>query len=124
MRYIQYLTIILLCLLCGTLISFSYERIDPALLDDSNNWDDVKNIVVTQSVNWDDVSKLNLYDYEAPTEISFQGANWDEVGRLSWDSGTFKFEGDANESAKIFMEYVGLNLDKYCVEKERNASRI
>lgn len=30
----------------------------------------------------------------------------DEIGRLTWDDGTLKFEGNAEESAKVFFEYL------------------
>lgn len=36
--------------------------------------------------------------------ISFTNGGNTERGRLSWEDGVFKFEGDADESAKIFID--------------------
>jgi len=32
--------------------------------------------------------------------------NEKEIGRLSWDDGIFKFEGKAEESAKVFFDFL------------------
>ena len=34
----------------------------------------------------------------------------DNVGSLSWEDGVLHFEGDADASAKLFIESVGLQL--------------
>ncbi len=36
--------------------------------------------------------------------LVFTDTNDEEVGRLSWDSGTLVFEGNADESAEVFFE--------------------
>lgn len=40
--------------------------------------------------------------------IVFHGACNEEIGRLDWTGGKFKFEGDADEAAKVFIKSVGL----------------
>lgn len=45
----------------------------------------------------------------------------DNVGRLSWENGIMKFEGDTYESARIFFEYLKGHIDCYIdseMEKE------
>jgi hypothetical protein len=37
-----------------------------------------------------------------PTSFIFQGEQG-EIGRLSWGDGTFRFTGNADESAKLFF---------------------
>ena len=37
----------------------------------------------------------------------------DEIGRLSWEDGTFKFKGNAEESAKVFFDYVIEYMKEY-----------
>ena len=38
--------------------------------------------------------------------VVFYGNNTKEVGRLTWDTGRFVFSGDAEESAKVFFEFL------------------
>lgn len=42
---------------------------------------------------------------EANRSITFHGEDGD-VGKLTWDDGRFHFEGDADESARIFFDAV------------------
>lgn len=35
------------------------------------------------------------------------------VGKLSWVDGVFRFEGNAEESAKVFFEYLKRLIDEY-----------
>ena len=49
----------------------------------------------------------------APTSMIFGNG----VGKLSWGSGTMKFEGDVDESAKIFFEYLKSYVDEYINNK-------
>ena len=41
-----------------------------------------------------------------PHNITFQNADNEQVGKLSWDDGVFKFEGEAEESARIFFKII------------------
>lgn len=54
--------------------------------------------------------------YLSPTlrayNVTFQ-LEGKEVGRLSWDDGTMKFEGNADESAKIFFDVVIKNCQPF-----------
>jgi hypothetical protein len=45
--------------------------------------------------------------------------NGNEVGELSWDSGTLEFEGSAEESAKIFFDWLKHYVDMY-IEQQLN----
>ena len=47
----------------------------------------------------------------SPCNMIFSDKDGSEVGRLSWDSGEMIFEGKADESAKIFFEFLN-NLFK------------
>ena len=44
--------------------------------------------------------------------ISFSNES-EEVGRLSWNDGVMVFTGDADESAKIFFDYLKEHIDNY-----------
>lgn len=39
-----------------------------------------------------------------PLDITFTNGN--QVGILTWADGTFRFEGDHEESAKVFLDYL------------------
>ena len=41
----------------------------------------------------------------SPCNLIFWADN-KEVGKLTWDDGELKFEGDAHESAKLFIEHL------------------
>jgi len=40
-----------------------------------------------------------------------------EVGKMDWNDGTFKFSGDADESAKVFLGFLKPYLDEYVANK-------
>jgi len=49
--------------------------------------------------------KGNPIFYKPNRNITFHGEDG-EVGKLTWDDGRFHFEGDADESARIFFDAV------------------
>lgn len=52
-------------------------------------------------------SRLAISNSTAPNHnIIFHGKNGKEVGRFDFNDGDFKFEGDASEAAKVFVEWV------------------
>jgi len=44
----------------------------------------------------------------SPRNVTFMGENNEVVGKLTWDDGIFKFEGEAEESARIFFDSLKL----------------
>lgn len=46
-----------------------------------------------------------ISDASAPHNIVFHGKGGKEVGRFDFSEGDFKFEGDASEAAKVFVEW-------------------
>jgi len=40
------------------------------------------------------------------------------IGQLSWDTGVFVFEGEAEESAKIFFDFLSGPLENYLRERD------
>ena len=40
-----------------------------------------------------------------------------EIGKLDWSSGTLKFTGKADESAKVFFDFLKEYVDKYIEAK-------
>ena len=63
--------------------------------------------------------KYNELRMEADTIFSIKPSynmsfhNEKEVGTLSWDDGVLKFEGNMDESAKLFFEYLKPYVDDY-----------
>lgn len=57
----------------------------------------------------------------APPTVTFSQDNKD-IGTLSWEGGKFHFEGDAEESAKVFFDFLRPYIDNY-IESE-NKRRI
>ena len=52
-------------------------------------------------------SRLAISNSTAPNHnIIFHGPGGKEVGRMDFNDGDFKFEGDASEAAKVFVEWV------------------
>ena len=52
-----------------------------------------------------EIDKLEITQPADPRNVSF----WDndkEVGKLDWSSGTLKFSGSADKSAKVFFGYL------------------
>lgn len=55
------------------------------------------------------ISPSSLFAWTPANNITFKNEN-KECGRLTWDGGVFKFDGNAETSAKLFFNYVG----KFC----------
>lgn len=45
-------------------------------------------------------------DWRPMAQILFNDSNGNQVGKISWKGGVLKFEGNVDESAKIFFERV------------------
>ena len=57
----------------------------------------------------DPLADTTVINAEIPTEpcvITFYDPDGTEAGVLDWSDGTMRFEGDADESAKIFIEFI------------------
>lgn len=46
---------------------------------------------------------INIMNIEPNYTMVFHGDDNEEVGKLDWNDGIMKFEGDTEESAKIFF---------------------
>ena len=65
------------------------------------------------------MNEIKIRDIKLKLEhnIIFNDMNTgDEVGRLSWNKGKFEFEGDMDESARIFFDYLKGYVDSYLQE--------
>ena len=49
----------------------------------------------------------STYLWKPAPNVVFNGSDNKECGRFSWEGGIFKFEGNAETSAKLFANYVG-----------------
>lgn len=49
--------------------------------------------------------RYQISDASAPHNIVFHGKGGKEVGRFDFSEGDLKFEGDASEAAKVFVEW-------------------
>jgi hypothetical protein len=50
--------------------------------------------------------QLVISEPTVPRNIVFFDNNQKEVGRIDWTDGIIKFDGDVDESAKIFFEFL------------------
>jgi len=48
-----------------------------------------------------------------PPTITFSFSDGGDIGTLSWEGGVFKFEGNAEESAKEFFNFLKPMIDDY-----------
>ncbi len=46
--------------------------------------------------------------------FNFSDKDYKEVGQLCWEKGKFTFTGEADESAKLFFEYVKKHFEFGC----------
>jgi len=60
--------------------------------------------------------------YTAAWNVAFYEEN-EEIGRLSWDKGYFEFAGTANDSAKVFFEYIKVFINDWIAENCKEASK-
>jgi len=61
--------------------------------------------------------------YTPAWNVAFYNEENEEIGRLSWDKGYLEFTGTANDSAKVFFEYIKVFINAWIVEncgKEAN----
>ena len=81
------------------------------------NLDDMK-------IECEQAGNLEIMEPPTNTYIAFHDINKEgepEIGRLSWEDGIFKFEGNAKESAKVFFDFFiqHANINKCkCKDKE------
>ena len=43
-----------------------------------------------------------------------------KIGRMEWNDGVMKFTGNAEESAKVFFEYLKGLIDSYIAREKQN----
>lgn len=92
--------LLVLLLVIGINLKCINDKLDRLELHD--NIEKKEDSPITESKNITDNGDLLFVDlYIPPTSIIFG----DDIGKLSWEDGKMKFEGDAYESAKIFFDY-------------------
>lgn len=67
----------------------------------------IGSFVDDDAIKTSNVSKGEYIDYaqvRPPTTIVFEHEG-EEIGRLEWGSGKFHFIGEADQSAKVFLDY-------------------
>ena len=101
--------LLVLLLVIGINLKCINDKLDRLELYD--NIEKKEDSPITESKNITDNGDLLFVDsYIPPTSIIFG----DDIGRLSWEDGKMKFEGDAYESAKIFFDYfLIMYIDEY-----------
>ena len=65
----------------------------------------VNAITDTSALVYNTANRYQIANTDAPHNIVFHGKGGKEVGRFDFSDGDFKFEGDASESAKVFVEW-------------------
>lgn len=55
------------------------------------------------------LTRLNPHSFR-PDCITWRDKDNKQIGCLSWEDGVFKFEGKADESAKMFFNYIAHNF--------------
>lgn len=56
------------------------------------------------------IGGFNISQTKASKTIAFHNDNSEQIGCLSWEDGVFKFEGKAEESAKVFFDWMNTFL--------------
>lgn len=59
----------------------------------------------TNTLTYNTANRYQIANTTAQHNIVFHGPGGKEVGRFDFNEGTVKFEGDANEAAKVFTEW-------------------
>jgi len=59
-----------------------------------------------------------------PSKITFSSGNDKEIGKLSFRDGTMVFEGNAEESALVFFEYLTGMVNNYMSDMELKIKRM
>lgn len=57
------------------------------------------------TLTYNTAGRYQISETVAPHSIVFHGKGGKEVGRFDFSDGDFKFEGDASEAAKVFVEW-------------------
>lgn len=74
---------------------------------------DTSNLVGTtydaNTLTYNTAGRYQISETVAPHNIVFHGKSGKEVGRFDFSDGDFKFEGDASEAAKVFVEWARRN---------------
>ena len=65
----------------------------------------------TSALVYNTANHYQIANTTAQHNIVFHGPGGKEVGRFDFNEGTVKFEGDANEAAKVFTEWARKNWD-------------
>lgn len=65
----------------------------------------------TSALVYNTANRYQIANTTAQHNIVFHGPGGKEVGRFDFNEGTVKFEGDANEAAKVFTEWARKNWD-------------
>jgi len=52
------------------------------------------------------IGQLGMDWPDPPKTISFNDAEGEIVGTVSWEDGVIRFEGDVDESARLFFEFL------------------
>lgn len=59
----------------------------------------------TSALVYNTANRYQISDTSTPHNIVFHGKGGREVGRMDFSDGDFKFEGDASEASKVFIEW-------------------
>jgi hypothetical protein len=57
-----------------------------------------------------DCSTILLSDWKPDYRIQFHSRQNNEIGRLTWNDGVLRFTGNADESAKLFIQTMAAQL--------------
>lgn len=75
-------------------------------------------ISLLSALNFNQISaneeSQEIVTFDSIYSISFENEN-ETVGELTWDTGVMIFTGDADESAKVFFDYIKIYIDG-CIE--------
>ena len=61
------------------------------------------------TLTYNTAGRYQISETVAPHNIVFHGKHGKEVGRFDFSDGDFKFDGDASEAAKVFIEWARRN---------------
>ena len=59
---------------------------------------------------------INIAQAPMDPGVKFSNLSHDQVGELSWKDGKFEFKGNAEESAKLFFNWLKPLMEEYMKE--------
>lgn len=71
---------------------------------------------MNETIEYPQAGKLKIVNVKPDYNMLFHKDD-KTIGKLDWNSGVLKFEGEIEESAKVFFEFLKNSVDDYIKEQ-------